>query len=83
MNCSKKVRIRIHKIGIKIFTALNIISLLFWVSLIDCIISWQPYVIMLFNFVWICIVLWAYGLVYDTKPYYERLEKEGDYYDEM
>ena len=29
------------------------------------------------------LVLYANGWVTDTEPYYERLEKEGEYYDEM
>lgn len=83
MNCSKKMKRKIHNFVIKALTALNVFSLIYWICWIDCIISLQPYVIMLVNFTWICLVLYANGWVTDTKPYYERLEKEGEYYDEM
>lgn len=80
---TKKIRKKIHIFGIKALTALNAFSLIYWICWIDYIISWQPYVIMLVNFAWITLVLWANGWIYDTEPYYERLEKEGEYYDEM
>lgn len=83
MNCSKKMKRKIHNFVIKALTAINVFSLIYWICWIDCIISWQPYVIMLVNFIWICLVLYANGWVTDTEPYYERLEKEGEYYDEM
>lgn len=83
MNCSKKMKRKIHNFVIKALTAINVFSPIYWICWIDCIISWQPYVIMLVNFIWICLVLYANGWVTDTEPYYERLEKEGEYYDEM
>lgn len=61
MNCSKKMKRKIHNFVIKALTALNAFSLIYW----------------------ICLVLYANGWVTDTEPYYERLEKEGEYYDEM
>lgn len=79
MNYSKKMKRKIHNFVIKALTALNAFSLIYWICWIDCIISWQPYVIMLVNFTWICLVLYANGWVTDTEPYYERLEKEGEY----
>lgn len=63
---------KIHNFVIKALTALNAFSLIYWICWIDCIISWQPYVIMLVNFTWICLVLYANGLVTDTEPYYEK-----------
>lgn len=60
MNCSKKMKRKIHNFVIKALTALNVFSLIYW----------------------ICLVLYANGWVTDTEDY-ERLEKEGEYYDEM
>lgn len=80
---TRKTRRKIHVFGIKLLTALNLFSLLYWICWIDCIISWQPYVIMCVNCAWLMLVLWANGWVYDTEPYFERLEKEGELYDEM
>lgn len=67
---------KIHNFVIKALTALNAFSLIYWICWIDCIISWQPYVIMLVNFTWICLVLYANGWMMDTEPYYERLKKK-------
>lgn len=80
---TRKIRRKIHIFGIKLLTVLNFISLMYWICWIDYIISWQPYVIMFVNACWLMLVLWANGWMYDTKPYYERLEKEGELYDEM
>lgn len=43
MNCSKKMKRKIHNFVIKALTALNVFSLIYWICWIDCIISWQPY----------------------------------------
>ncbi len=70
MNCSrdstsklcrrcKYVRKHFKNFVIKTLLAANIISLLFWLSFIDYIISWQPYLIMAVNFIvvsWIALV---------------------------
>ena len=70
MNCScdntsklcrhcKYVRKHFKNFVIKTLLVVNIFSLLFWLSFIDYIISWQPYVIMAVNFVvisWIALV---------------------------
>lgn len=61
MNCSKKMKRKIHNFVIKALTAINVFSLIYWICWIDCIISWQPYVIMLVNFIWICLVLYLYN----------------------
>ena len=80
---TRKIRRKIHIFGIKLLTALNAFSLMYWICWIDYIISWQPYVIICVNGAWLMLVLWANGWVYDTEPYYKRLEKEGELYDEM
>ena len=70
MNCSrdstgelcrrcKYVRKHFKNFVIKTLLGVNIFSLLFWLSFIDYIISWQPYIIMAVNFVvisWIALV---------------------------
>ena len=43
MNCSKKMKRKIHNFVIKALTALNVFSLIYWICWIDCIISWQDY----------------------------------------
>lgn len=63
---------------IKTLFALNAFSLVFWMCLIDAIISWQPWVIMLVNTLFIALVIYENGWICDTQPYYDRLEKEGD-----
>ena len=82
---TKRIRKKIHIFGLKVFTFLNFMSLIFWISCIDAIISWQPYVIMIFNFAWLYLMAYANGLIYDTRYYYERELKERSYtyYDEM
>jgi len=71
MNFLNKVRI----VFLKIFTGLNLVSLLFWMCAIDAIISWQPYAIMGFNLLWLFLMAYANGWMYETKPYYERMER--------
>lgn len=36
-----------------VFTTINAISFIVWACLLDSVISWQPYLIMVFNFVWL------------------------------
>ena len=68
--------------GIKGLTFVNGVSLLFWIMVIDGICSWQPYLIMAINFGWLWMMAYANGWVTDTKPYYERIKKEGEDYDD-
>ena len=57
---------------------INLFSLLHWICVLDYIISWQPVVIMSVNCSFLWVVAYANGYVYDSKQYYERLEKEGE-----
>jgi hypothetical protein len=52
-------------------------SLMFWLCLIDNIVSWQPYVIMAVNAAFLSLVAYANGWFYDTKPWYDRMKEEG------
>lgn len=88
MNCSRNCRIcrtcryiRRHAKNfiIKTLCTINAFSLIFWICAIDAIISWQPYVIMFFNALFLWVVAYANGWVYNIEPYYERMEKEGEY----
>lgn len=88
MNCSRNRRmcrtcryIRRHAKNfiIKTLCIINAFSLIFWVCAIDAIISWQPYVIMLFNTLFLLAVAYANGWIDNTEPYYERIEKEGGF----
>ena len=63
---------------IKTLCVVNAFSLLFWVCLIDSIISWQPVVIMVVNIIFLYLVAHVNGWIYGTEPYFQRLEKEGE-----
>ena len=63
---------------IKTLVIINLFSLIFWMCLVDSIISWQPFVIMIVNILFLWLVAYANGYIYDTERYYERLEKEGE-----
>ena len=69
---------KIHNAILKTLYFLNAFSLIYWVCRIDAIISWQPYVIVLVNFLFLMLGAYANGWVMDTEPYYERMEKEND-----
>ena len=56
---------------IKTLCVVNAFSLLFWVCLIDSIISWRPVAIMAVNLIFLHLVAYANGWVYGT-------EKEGE-----
>ena len=56
---------------IKTLCVVNAFSLLFWMCLIDSIISWQPVAIMVVNVIFLYLVAYANGWVYGT-------EKEGE-----
>lgn len=56
---------------IKTLCVVNAFSLLFWMCLIDSIISWQPVAIMAVNIIFLYLVTYANGWVYGT-------EKEGE-----
>lgn len=88
MNCSHRckmclgcryVRRHAKNFIIKGLCVINGFSLIFWACLLDSIISWQPYVIMLVNVLFLWLMAYANGWVCDTEPYYERLQKEGEY----
>lgn len=88
MNCShdckmcrvcKYIRKHFKNFIIKTLCMLNAFSLFYWMCWIDAIISWQPWVIMLVNASFLILVAYANGWVYNTGPYYERMEKEGEY----
>lgn len=79
MNCSRKtLKIKIHNFILISLYSLNWFSFVFWICWIDAITSWQPYVIMIVNFAFLMLGAYANGWVTDTKPYYERMEKEDD-----
>ena len=63
---------------IKTLCVVNAFSLLFWMCLIDSIISWQPVAIMAVNIIFLYLVLYANGWIYGTEPYFQKLEKEGE-----
>lgn len=63
---------------LKTLCVVNAFSLLFWVCLIDSIISWQPVVIMVVNIIFLYLVAYVNGWIYGTEPYFQRLEKEGE-----
>ena len=80
IHAKKKKRNIIHRkvknFLIKVFTVMNLFSLLCGMCLIDCVVSWETIGIMIVNFLFLCLVTYANGYVYDTKPYYERLQRQ-------
>lgn len=56
---------------IKTLCVVNAFSLLFWMCMIDAIISWQPVAIMVVNMIFLYLVAYANGWIYGT-------EKEGE-----
>lgn len=56
---TRRIRRKIHQAGIKGFTFLNAVSLLFWIMYVDAICSWQPYLIMSINFCWLVLMAYA------------------------
>lgn len=78
MNYLRIVRRKLKNFIIKILVIINLFSLIFWMCLVDSIISWQPFVIMIINISFLWLVAYANGYIYDTERYYERLEKEGE-----
>lgn len=71
------IRRHLKNFIIKTLCVVNICSLITLGSAIDAIISWQPYVIMLVNFLFLFTVAYVNGIVMYTAPYYERIKKEG------
>lgn len=68
MNCSHNCRLckvckytrkHVKNFIIKTLCILNAFSLLFWVCMLDSIISWQPYVIMLSNLSFLSLVTYV------------------------
>lgn len=53
---------KIHNVVLMVLIYLNAFSLLFWISVIDAIISWQPYVIMAVNAGFLVLVGYTNGL---------------------
>ncbi len=78
MNYLRIVRRKLKNFIIKILVIINLFSLIFWMCLVDSIISWQSFVIMIVNISFLWLVAYANGYIYDTERYYERLEKEGE-----
>lgn len=78
MNYLRIVRRKLKNFIIKILVIINLFSLIFWMCLVDSIISWQSLVIMIVNISFLWLVAYANGYIYDTERYYERLEKEGE-----
>lgn len=78
MNYLRIVRRKLKNFIIKILVIINLFSLIFWMCLVDSIISWQSFVIMIVNISFLWLVAYANGYIYDTERYYERLEKEDE-----
>lgn len=78
MNYLRIARRKLKNFIIKTLVIINLFSLIFWACLIDSIISWQPFVIMIVNILFLWLAAYANGYIYNTKRYYERLEKEGE-----
>ena len=74
---TRRIRKKIHQAGIKGFTFLNAVSLLFWIMFVDGITSWEPYMIMSLNFCWLILVAYAnQGSVKEERDetYYGKMQ---------
>lgn len=71
----RRFRRKVKNFILKTVTFLNFMSLLFWICVIDAIISWQPYAIMAANFAWLVLFGWANGY-FDIREEVEHKEKD-------
>lgn len=78
---TRRIRRKIHKTFLKVFTFMNAVSLLFIMMAIDSLEGLLPIFIMSLNFSWLFLMAYANGWVQDTEPYYERERKEGERHD--
>lgn len=63
----------IRKVVLNVLTMINAISLLFWILVVDSIISWQPYLIMSINFCWLVAMAYRNGWMEWERRDYEEL----------
>lgn len=61
MNYLRIVRRKLKNFIIKILVIINLFSLIFWMCLVDSIISWQSFVIMIVNISFLWLVAYANG----------------------
>lgn len=66
----------IRKVVLNVLTMINAISLLFWILVVDAIVSWQPYLIMSINFCWLVAMAYRNGWVCGTDPWERRKDNE-------
>lgn len=55
----KRMKVSIHNLIINCMLYGNMASLVYWVSLIDYISSWQPLAIMILNIGWLLLIGYA------------------------
>lgn len=61
MDYLRIARRKLKNFIIKALVIINLFSLMFWMCLVDSIISWQPFVIMLVNISFLWLVAYANG----------------------
>ena len=71
----RRFRRKVKNFVLKTITFLNFMSLIYWVCLIDAVISWQPYAIMVANLTWLVLFGYANGY-FDTEEEVEDEAKE-------
>lgn len=81
MNYLRITRRKLKNFIIETLVITNLFSLILWMCLVDSIISWQPLVIMIVNISFLWLAAYVNGYIYDTERYYERLAKEGEFYE--
>lgn len=82
MNCSRKTKRVLNKIRIFILKAITYFAGFMFM----CACASDPehsdikevFIILVVSGGWLFLMGYANGWIYDTEPYYDRLEKEGD-----
>lgn len=76
---TRRIRKKIHRFGLKVITAIAGITFF-------CTMAADPeysdmsvvLIMLVVSGAWLSLIGYANGWMYDTEPYYKRIEKEGD-----
>lgn len=76
---TRRIRKKIHRFGLKVITAIAGVTFF-------CAMAADPeysdmrvvLIMLVVSSAWLSLIGYANGWMYDTEPYYKRIEKEGD-----
>ena len=76
---TRRIRKKIHRFGLKVITAIASVTF-FCAMTADFEYSDMRVVLIMLvvSGAWLSLIAYVNGWVYDTEPYYKRIEKEGD-----